>query len=91
VANAGISQLHFIIIKFKIMTGLQIIFNAMNETGKFSKLQLHENFIYAERPRGARYKVDVNSYGMYRMYVDQGLAFMSSDYEDFVIHFKSIK
>lgn len=74
-----------------MMTGIQKIFTAMHETGKFIKLQMKENKIYAERPSGARYQIDVNSYGVYRMYVDQGLAFMSSDYEDFITHFKSVK
>lgn len=69
-------------------TGIQKIFNKMNASRLFIKLQLRsqDSEIYAERPRGARYQVKINSYGCYSLLLDQSTVLNSFNYDDLINH-----
>lgn len=73
-------------------TGMQKIFNEMNRSKLFVKLQLRneDSEIYAERPQGVRYQVKTNSYGCYSLLLDQGTVLNSFNYEDIVNHVRDL-
>lgn len=74
-------------------TGMQKIFNKMNATGLFEKLQLRQqdSEIYAERKHGVRYQVRINSYGCYTLLLDQGTVLNSFSYEDIITHIDDLE
>ena len=69
--------------------GIQKIFDAMHESNQFVMLQIEENYIYAEKPGGARYEVKVSSHGFYQILIEGGWVFSSSSYEDLIDFIKA--